>query len=181
MAKRVRGACVYCGRPADTRDHAPPKTLLERKYPPNLFAVWACGPCNRGFARDEEYFIAVLSQIATAPTLSARIAEGGSVDRALTRSPGLDRRIINSLSVSDNGRVMLQPERDRVNRIVAKIAFGIFIRRYGVVPAPEEVQPIGLFPYNIDDQRPAGFFALVFTERFLPSRGRMFRRASSPI
>jgi hypothetical protein len=65
---------------------------------------------------------------------------------------------------------MLQPEHARVNRIVAKIAFGIFIRRYGVVPAPEEVQPIGLFPYNIDDHRPPGFFVLAFTERFLPKR-----------
>lgn len=170
MAKKPKPRCVYCNATAPTRDHVPPKALLEREYPSNLFWVPACAPCNQGFARDEQYFVTVLSSIATAATLANRVSDGGSVDRALTASPGLDQRIINSLSVGDDGRVMLQPELDRLSRIVAKIAFGLFVRRYGVVPLPQDVQPLGIFPYNIEDQRPAHLVALAYHENFTSKR-----------
>jgi hypothetical protein len=171
MPKKHRGRCVYCNVAiGSTRDHVPPKSILEQAYPPNLFWVPACAPCNQGFALDEQYFVTILSNIATAPTLANRVSEGGSVDRALTASPRLDQRIVSSLSVRDDGRVMLQPELDRMNRIVAKIAFGLFIRRYGVVPHPEDVSPIGIFPYNLEDHRPPHIFILAYRESFLPKR-----------
>ena len=170
MAKSPKPRCVYCNAAGPTRDHVPPRALLEREYPPNLFWVPACAACNQGFARDEQYFVTILSSIATAPTLANRVSDGVSVDRSLTAAPGLDQRIISSLSVGDDGRVMLQPELHRMNRIVAKIAFGLFVRRYSVVPRPEEVRPLGIFPYNIEDQRPALLVALACRENFTSKR-----------
>jgi hypothetical protein len=50
------GACAYCGEMCElTDDHVPPKLLLEEPFPDNLITVPACGPCNRGFQRDDEY------------------------------------------------------------------------------------------------------------------------------
>src|SRR5690349_2666440 len=102
-----RPTCIYCGCPADSRDHVPPKSFLERPFPAQLQTVPACSECNRGFSLDEEYFISVVASVSTAPTLVARITEG-SVARAFRRSPGLDNRFIRALIPSPDGRIELQ-------------------------------------------------------------------------
>ena len=42
--------CVYCGNAAGTRDHVPPKVLLDEPYPPDLPPVPACDECNNRFS-----------------------------------------------------------------------------------------------------------------------------------
>ena len=43
---RLLSDCIYCGGPAETRDHVPSRCLLERPYPENLPAVGCCKECN---------------------------------------------------------------------------------------------------------------------------------------
>lgn len=81
--------CLYCGRPADTREHVPPKALLEQPWPNNLRTVPACGDCNGSWSLDEEYLAIVLAQIGHAPHLAAKVDGGGKFDRALKSSPKL--------------------------------------------------------------------------------------------
>ncbi len=47
--------CVYCGNIADTREHCPSRTFLNKPYPTNLPTVPACRRCNNGFSEDEKY------------------------------------------------------------------------------------------------------------------------------
>jgi hypothetical protein len=50
------GVCAYCGQVALlTRDHVPPLMLLAEPYPKKLITVPACGRCNRGFSRNDDY------------------------------------------------------------------------------------------------------------------------------
>lgn len=59
-AKRPR--CAYCGvEEATTRDHVPPKLLLQEPYPKDLPTVPACLKCNRSFQADDDYTRLVLS------------------------------------------------------------------------------------------------------------------------
>jgi len=83
-------SCVYCGATANTRDHVPPKALLEEPRPINLRTVPACDSCNAGWSLDEEYMAVVLAQVGHRPHLMAKVEEGGAVDRALSAAPGLD-------------------------------------------------------------------------------------------
>lgn len=165
-----RVPCIYCGSDADTRDHVPPKSLLDTPYPPNLLTVPACRACNSGFAADEQYLLVVLAQIGTSRTLLARVSPGGQVDRTLTRSPGLEDRIIKSLTVDDEGRVLIAPEHDRINRVVAKIALGLYVLRYGRIPLLTQVEPVAVYPCNVLDQRPPEMILGAHTERFKPKR-----------
>jgi hypothetical protein len=174
MAARTR-RCIYCGGQAESKDHVPPRCLLERPYSPNLATVPACTRCNRSFAIDEEYFIVVLASIGTTPSLTARVADGGSVDRALSRSPALDARVSQSL-LPVSGRVVLQPEYARLQRVVQKIAVGLFYLRYGKHLHIRCVDGVGLHPFNIEDQRPPHLFPLLFTERFRPKRWTHLQR-----
>lgn len=47
--------CVYCGEPANTREHCPSKVFLTKPYPSDLPVVPACERCNNGFSSDELY------------------------------------------------------------------------------------------------------------------------------
>ena len=128
---RRRDACVYCGALATSRDHVPPLCLLEKPLPHDLLTVPSCIDCNNSFSLDEQYLQVVIAQIGNEPQLMAKVEKGGVVDRTLERAPGLDQRIVDTLEVGSDGRVWLKPERERILRIVQKIAYGLFVCRYG--------------------------------------------------
>lgn len=93
VMRRLRDGtqCAYCGRPATTRDHVPPKCLLEKPLPKTSITVPSCRACNEGFAKDEEYFATVLAHVGSVPELTAKVDPGGVTDRALTRRPSSPR------------------------------------------------------------------------------------------
>ena len=126
-----RDACVYCGARATSRDHVPPRFLLEKLLPPDLLTVRSCSDCNQSFSDDEQYLQVVIAQIGHEPQLTAKVEERGVVDRALERAPLLEQRILDSLEVGPDGRVWLVPERERILRVLRKIAYGLFVSRYG--------------------------------------------------
>lgn len=129
--RRWRDVCVYCGALATSGDHVPPRFLLEQPFPRDLLTVRSCSDCNRSFSLDEQYLQVVIAQIGHVPQLMAKVEKGGVVDRALERAPRLDQRIVDSLEVRSDGRVWLIPEKERILRIIRKIAYGLFICRYG--------------------------------------------------
>lgn len=47
--------CIYCGAQADTREHVPSKTFLNKPLPSDLPVLPACQRCNNGFSSDELY------------------------------------------------------------------------------------------------------------------------------
>ena len=129
--KRLGILCVYCGRRANTKDHVPAKLFLRTPYPANLRTVPACCECNGGHSKDEEYFRVVMGISSFDAKFAIENEEGGYLDRILTRSPALDERITSSLSVDKLGRVYIAPDLERMKRVCAKLACGLFALRYG--------------------------------------------------
>ena len=148
----------------------PPRTFLERPFPQNLLTVPSCIKCNSGFSKDEQYVLILIAHISTASTLTSKLEAGGTVDRALSRAPALDERIIESLEVDGTGRINIQPELNRVNRILEKISLGLFAHRYSRIPDSSSLKSEGAFPYNIKDFRSTQYFLSTFTERFQKKR-----------
>lgn len=172
-----RTYCIYCGERASTRDHVPPKFLLERPLPTNLRTVPSCVRCNHNASLDEQYFLVLLGQVSPSPAIAAKNSPGGVIDRTLTRSPALEERLLQSLGVDEeSGSIFIQPETERVNRIVKKIATGLFALRYGRAPLSEQVGPIGLYPYLPSDNRPLPYFIATFTERFKSKQWKTVQR-----
>jgi hypothetical protein len=54
--KQPQDECAYCGDPATTVDHIPPKRLFTPPLPSNLVTVPACKKCNNGASNDDEIF-----------------------------------------------------------------------------------------------------------------------------
>lgn len=87
--KRMRGQCLYCGGPPETREHVPPKVLLDRPFPDNLPVVEACYECNNKFSKDEEYLACLLDCVVSGTTHSESV-QRPQVGLILTRHPGGD-------------------------------------------------------------------------------------------
>jgi hypothetical protein len=171
---RVRLSCVYCGKQATTKDHVIPRCLLEKPFPPNLPTVPSCRTCNEGYSEDEAYFLAVLAQTGFVASLRQKMDEGGSVDRMLERSPGLDALFAQSMAVSEDGRVVIQPDESRIGRITRKVAFGLYCHRY----TPRTIPPIDEFlalkpMHNLDNMN--FIVMMAHNERFRPRRWTHFQ------
>jgi len=48
--------CIYCGAPAASVDHIPPRSLFAKSNRNNLIRVPSCRSCNNGFSKDDEYW-----------------------------------------------------------------------------------------------------------------------------
>ena len=51
-----KSLCIFCGKPATTRDHIPPKGIFPDPMPSDLITVPACESCNSNTKLDDEYF-----------------------------------------------------------------------------------------------------------------------------
>ena len=123
-------ACVYCGGvPGDSRDHVPPQNLLRKPFRLNLRTVPACGKCNNGFSRDEEYFRRMLVTFFGASPEADELFDG-PVTRSLVRSPRLEDSLWNSLH-HERHRVFVDLDVDAVRRVVEKIVRGLSYLRSG--------------------------------------------------
>ncbi|MDX1915100.1 MAG: hypothetical protein SFU55_05910 [Methylophilus sp.] len=145
----------------------PPKVLLSRPFPPNLKTVPSCKSCNNDASPDEQYFLILLSHAALSPNIESKLAHGGQIDRTLSYSPKLENRLLSALGVDDEtGKPFIKPEIHRVNRVVRKMATGLYTLRYGCLPTSDEIGRVELYPYTLEDLRPLPYFIATFTERF---------------
>jgi len=161
--------CVYCPRRATTNDHVVPRCLLEKPYPANLLTVPSCRECNVGFKQDEEYFLAVMAQSGFVPSLMSKVEDGGSVDRMLQNSPGLDIRLQNSMRVAEDGRVYMTPNETRIANITRKVAFGLYCHRYTPQVLPRLDEFFALKPMHGQDDNNF-IVVMAHTEKFKPRR-----------
>lgn len=162
--------CLFCGNIAETKDHIPSKNLLEKPYPDNLLTIPSCEKCNKSFSLDEEYFLNVLVEISTNPTLLAKKIIGGNVHRARERSKGLKKRIEDSLIQGDDGRFYFQSEEDRIKRVIEKNALGLYFHKYNKLSSLDSFKCVGFYPFSVIESRTAEIFLLTYTEKFNPKK-----------
>lgn len=127
---RFREQCVYCGGPEETRDHVPSKLLLEQPLPPNSLTVPSCLTCNSGYSDDERYVRDALHHVGFGNYSQEKIAPGGVVARSLDHSPLLARKLERAHVGGEDGSILFQPELHRFERIMAKLAVGLWYGRY---------------------------------------------------
>lgn len=139
--------CVYCGRVADSKDHAPPKCLMLPPLPSNLITLPACMECNNGFSFDENVVRAFLSLIGNHPHLVEERKPGAWLERTLQRSPKIKQ--ILEAARQPGGRYSLTGNLlESVKRVSSKTAQGMFYGLYDRVVPKEDLTLI-----RIEDQR----------------------------
>lgn len=121
--ERLIGSCVYCGGKPTTRDHCPSKVLLDEPFPANLPVVPACAKCNQSFSLDEQYLACFVECVICGTNDPSKVSRS-NVSRILRAVPPLADRILDSLSVSEEGQKTWRPDMDRVLNVVIKLARG---------------------------------------------------------
>lgn len=119
--KSKENGCIYCGRPAITREHTPSKAFLLEPYPENLPTIPACFECNNGYSEDENYvscFLDVLKRY-----VYADYSRQEQTDIRLEKNEKL-QSILNEQIRAEDGKVYYQPDEQRILRILLKLARG---------------------------------------------------------
>jgi hypothetical protein len=119
---RLISGCIYCGGPAETRDHVPSRFFLDTPYPENLPVVGCCEECNRGFSKDEQYLVCLI-EAALAGTANPDKFRRLSVARSLRRSPSL-QALIEAAKRQVDDRIEFAVEEERVKNVMLKLARG---------------------------------------------------------
>jgi hypothetical protein len=138
-------ACVYCGNPADTSDHTPPRCLLRANLPKGLqvMVIPACLGCNSGFSEDENRTAAVVSTLSFTASDRDAVAAGGSVFSALQRDAAL-RTFIHSRLGNDG---IFHPDAEvlaTISRVMRKTVVGLLFHEFGRVVPIRDVELVAI-------------------------------------
>ena len=120
-ARLVQG-CIYCGGPAETRDHVPSRVLLDSPLPENLPVVGACFTCNNGFSQDERYFACFTESVIAGSTDPDHIHRP-NIANILRKDSNLRARLEAAREVKD-GNTQFYPEPERIKNVLLKLARG---------------------------------------------------------
>lgn len=155
--------CIYCGKPANSKDHIPSKCILEKPYPNNLKTVPCCIDCNFSFSNDEQYFLILLSYISSNSMISDRLKPDGLIGKTLRTMPELQKRLDNALQRDEEGNNVIEPEMGRVKMVIKKTSLGLYYNRYKRIIPFNLIDKIEACPY---EHIPNKIFIATFTERF---------------
>lgn len=138
--------CYFCGLPANTIEHVPPKCIFpERKdsngidYRKNLITVPACSLHNCAKSQDDEFFMVSLAGILGNNSIGYNHYNHGKVQRTLIRSSYrlLDNIFTNKIVVNlPEGKnkfikaLVGNPDIGRLNKCVECIAMGLYYHDY---------------------------------------------------
>ncbi len=146
----VRKKCYLCGsKLADTRDHLFPGSWFNKPLPTNLRTLPACSECNNALSSDEEQFrVFLASGMAYGNEPGFRIwnerirpdLKGGRPRlKPLIRSYIRKARVLSESGALLGHTLVLEMDREIINRVLRKIAKGLYYLDTGAV-LPENVQ-----------------------------------------
>lgn len=135
--------CVYCGAPADTSDHTPPRSLLPTPFPDGIQAMTlpACSLCNAGFSQDETRTAVVVCTVSFTAADRRAAAPGGWLHSAMERDPSLHDFITTRLG-SDGSFRPDQAVIATISRIMTKTAVGLLFHEFGKLVPMNEVSVV---------------------------------------
>jgi hypothetical protein len=141
-ASSGRFLCVYCGCPAEGRDHTPPRCFLKHPRPANLITLPACKKCNSGFSIDEEVVRTVIALSSTHPDLVIEREPGGKVHHALMRNARL-RSLIDT-HVQNGNATLSGKLLDSFKRVLFKTIQGLFFGLYERIVHPDQLEVLSI-------------------------------------
>jgi hypothetical protein len=131
--------CAYCFNPADTKDHAPPRCLMQPPLPSNLITLPACQKCNNGFSFDENVVRAFIVLVSSHPQLVAERQPGGWLERTCQRSSKL-RDMLDASRQQDGSYRLTDSLVASFERVFRKTVQGVFFGLYHRVVAAEDLR-----------------------------------------
>lgn len=143
--ERQTTSCVYCGEGTETREHIPPKVLLDEPYPDNLPIIRVCNVCNQGYSLDEEYF-ACLIECSRLGSVNLKDIQRDKIRKILSKKIALLNKLKKSIIKTDNKQKVFLLEFERFKKVLLKIAQGHALFELN---EPKKEQDISHFSFGI--------------------------------
>ncbi|MBI2621988.1 MAG: hypothetical protein HYW63_05095 [Candidatus Levybacteria bacterium] len=135
--------CIFCGSPADTREHIPAKQFFKGTPDMNLITVPSCKNCNKGFQKDEDFFRQFNAGFLMDRSERAKELMENQITRSIKRKPALAHQMFSQMHLVDaytkSKKVYIgkatayhitASDTKRINRIVRKIIEGLFFHEF---------------------------------------------------
>lgn len=124
---RLFGYCIYCWEPltreSTSKEHVPPKSLLDEPYAANLNIDHSCISCNNKFSQDEEYFSCIIECARCGSTNPDKLIRN-KIIKTLKKNNKLLSKIKTNTQQSLSEMTGLVINRQRVKDVVIKICQG---------------------------------------------------------
>lgn len=114
--RRGQMRCIYCGAPADTREHCPSRTFLKEPRPCNLPVLPSCKKCNNSFSADELYLKAYVAFMK-----AAWKGNKPEIKETLKNHPEVIKAQENVNNVLETGKIAFD---NKIGRVLEKLAMG---------------------------------------------------------
>jgi hypothetical protein len=145
-AKRLqhRGPCIFCGNPAQTVEHCPPKIMFLRSDRPSGWEFDACAACNEGSKSSDQIFAFfaysnILDMTEAQEKHFRKIAAGirnnqpQVIDEILLNSSPINFAGLISPDISELSLISMGPcIQSHIDRIADKLALSAFRKFFGV-------------------------------------------------
>ena len=151
--------CIYCDKPATTKEHIPPKQFFKGKSDSPLITVPSCKACNTSFQKDEDFFRQFYVSILMDSSSEAKKLMEGEISRSIRRTPALGRQMFSQMKLVNaynksglyKGKMTMYQVSDsdniRINRVVTKIIKGLFYHEFGqIIPEDWIIKVIWITP-----------------------------------
>lgn len=146
-------ACIYCGSPATTEDHLPPRNIFPKNLRNWLVKVPSCLECNRGASADDEFFRMFVAGFSSEHSSHAKSIFEGPIKRAASQRPALAHAFLGKmrpiLAKSQSGIItgkaigvkFTGSDWERFYSVIARTARGLYYSKYGLaIPDSYEVR-----------------------------------------
>lgn len=134
-------SCIFCGKPADTKEHIPAKQFFKSIPDKNLITVPSCSACNKSFQKDEDFFRQFYVSMLMDRSPQAKELMENEISRSITRAPALGHQMFSQMELVDHYKAGIylgqktaykvsDLDRERINRVVNKIVKGLFFHEF---------------------------------------------------
>jgi hypothetical protein len=127
----TKDLCYYCGEPATTREHAPPKSFFPKKANLQLKTVPPCKKHNNSKSHDDQYLLAqICIHAAEGENLPKQIFLT-SIKPQLEFSDKFRRMIADGAERLPNGAVAYRVNINRFDQFFDSLSRAVYFDRYG--------------------------------------------------
>lgn len=158
--------CIYCGKPADTKEHIPPKQFFKGPTDKPLITVPSCSSCNAGFQKDEDFFRQFYASMLMARSPEAKRLMEGEISRSILRTPALGLQMFSQMKLIDaytksglyKGKMTMytvsNSDKTRIDRVVTKVIKGLFFHEFNqIMPKDWIIKIIWITPQVEKEQK----------------------------
>lgn len=123
--------CYVCGKPAESKEHIPPRSFFPRGASLQLKTVSSCPEHNNAKSNDDQYVLAHICMSAAAGDTLPRQIFLRSIAPHLTRSPAFHSILATGAVTLPDGSRKYNVDTARFDNFFDHLCAGFFFDRYG--------------------------------------------------